>query len=1257
MTSKEDWVNHDVCIEGIAKDTESPVESIYYSQDEKQASSHYSGKRGKDIHRITPNSDGSFQIKTTSKQSGILTFYIWSYDSYGNKSAEMKTYQLRTDRTPPKLSLLKKTPKDRWTNKQVTMEFQATDSEGVGYSGIDTVYYVTNQEMSRPIMLEVNKDEQQSYVIQTPKDEDGTPVPFQGYYSIYARDKAGNLSEPLNVDINIDVDAPKPYNVQMVQKDGTEVRTTSYGTFANQSVIFKVSTLDRYMTERNVEAVESGTKEIVVLQDGKEIARTEVKANKGKKEVASECTFEIPPQLVGELSVVTYDWAGNISDPIKINDINSSYHSWVCIETTRPEIQIGLPDPDYQKEGALDWYATHQDMRMQVDDPLSGIRNIQAAINGKAVSVQANGQKLPQTEQEMIEETSFVINSAQAGESEDGSYTVQLTVYDNAGNVTTKTRTIYVDDRQPIITKFAFEAVGVQENKDKLMEEMEYGYFFNGPTKVTISAADQAPSSGMKEIEYYLVDYEKDPQGVESKKKRVPIDKEGNASFLIEKPFKGKICARAYDEVQNTTTHFAKPYGMVIDSNGKEDKHSKIAFTAPETAKKDETGIPLYEKDVPITVDVANYFKGIRSVEWEVQQDGQEKQKGKLEVSLQGQILEAQTPFKILETDKNLVTHLQGKIKVSGNTNRIRLHVILTDRSGNQSEKETCLSIDKSRPQVSIAFDHTNPSSYYKEGRVATIQVKDRNFSPDHVALKLENTLGSVPKLSGWRKQKDGETYTATLSFQEDGQYTLHAVATDLAQNISEQATAEVFTIDKTKPTIEVSINGQLRNTNYFRQSVQARIKITERNFDLNRVEVTGEAKNKKQSIAYPKLHTIEQGKEHYVLALDFQQEGEYTLQVKCTDKAGNMAQSSNEYHFIVDKSAPIISIDGVEEHKAYNGRVVPTITVRDTNYQEHGTNIQIMTGKGKVLTVHPQVKKVEEGYRFALDCFPKKKEFDQVYGLKVESRDLAGNETKKEVHFSINRFGSTYEFSEMLQKASGKYINGGFDVVLSEVNINAVDPSKSLVRMICNDTVRDLVENKDYIVVCSGGNGEWYTYQYRISKELMKEDGVYQFAFYTKDEAGNVNENVATGKKALVWFGIDRTAPRVVPINISEGGTYNETKRLVSFSVDDNIKLNDVKIYVNGTESTYKTEGNQYFIEVGSSNQAQSVRIVATDEAGNQNELTISNLYITTDLMVRMLHNRTVVVGCSIGGTIVLSLITVFLMLRYRGRKRKQNR
>lgn len=52
----------------------------------------------------------------------------------------------------------------------------------------------------------------------------------------------------------------------------------------------------------------------------------------------------------------------------------------------------------------------------------------------------------------------------------------------------------------------------------------------------------------------------------------------------------------------------------------------------------------------------------------------------------------------------------------------------------------------------------------------------------------------------------------------------------------------------------------------------------------------------------------------------------------------------------------------------------------------------------------------------------------------------------------------------------------------------------------------------------------------------FLADDGRYSIAIYSKDAAGSVNENIDETKAAEISFGIDKTNPVIVPIDLESG-------------------------------------------------------------------------------------------------------------------------
>ena len=68
---------------------------------------------------------------------------------------------------------------------------------------------------------------------------------------------------------------------------------------------------------------------------------------------------------------------------------------------------------------------------------------------------------------------------------------------------------------------------------------------------------------------------------------------------------------------------------------------------------------------------------------------------------------------------------------------------------------------------------------------------------------QLDGAAASVPGVSGW--SGSGDTHVATVSYSADADYTFTISATDLASNVSDPYATESFTVDQTKPTVEIT--------------------------------------------------------------------------------------------------------------------------------------------------------------------------------------------------------------------------------------------------------------------------------------------------------------------------------------------------------------------------------------------------------------------------------------------------------------------
>ena len=341
-------------------------------------------------------------------------------------------------------------------------------------------------------------------------------------------------------------------------------------------------------------------------------------------------------------------------------------------------------------------------------------------------------------------------------------------------------------------------------------------------------------------------------------------------------------------------------------------------------------------------------------------------------------------------------------------------------------------------------------------------------------------------------------TVTATLNGKEykggeisaEGQYELIVTAVDLAGNSSQ--TKISFAVDKTAPVITVTgvENGKIYNSN-----------VTPA-FSANEGTVT----------------TTLNGKEYK--GGEITAEGQYELIVTAEDLAGNSSQT--KINFTVDKTAPIITVTGVENGKIYNSNVTPVFSANE------GTVTASLNGKeykGGEISAEGQCE------------------------LIVTALDLAGNSSQTKISFTVDKTAPVITVTGV---ENGKIYNSN------------VTPAFS-----ANEgTVTATLNGKEY----KGGE--------------ITAEGQYELIVTAEDLAGNSSQT-------KISFTVDKTAPVITVTGVENGKIYNSNVTPV-FSANEGT----VTASLNGKE--YKGG------EISAEGQCELI-VTALDLAGNSSQTKIS--------------------------------------------------
>ena len=629
--------------------------------------------------------------------------------------------------------------------------------------------------------------------------------------------------------------------------------------------------------------------------------------------------------------------------------------------------------------------------------------------------------------------------------------------------------------------------------------------------------------------------------------------------------------------------------------------------------------------------------------------------------------------------DDNLASAWNGSVTINAkefSCNDLVVKIVATDNAGNTRITETkpgAIKIDVTAPEVKVVVGNSEVEgeNFFKADRTATITIKELNFAKEDVKLTITNTDGEVPGISEWKPSGSGneKTWTAEVQFTKDGDYEMNISFSDKAGNKSkdpvyEGVAPQKFTIDKTIPEIEVTYNNNdALNENYYKESRTATISVKEHNFDPEQVTVTMTGTDDGAGVSLPGVSSWSSSGDTHTATISYDNDALYTFDIAMKDKAGNESEDFTEQTFYVDKTVPELTIEGIEKF-ANNGTIEPVITFSDTNIDTSKTEI-ILEGvnRGRV-EIDGSYSDIHNGRIFRFKNFKEEKEVDDIYTLTINLTDKAGNTMTDSVKFSVNRFGSTYDLTEIAD-INGKYVKEARDLVITEVNVNELSNIK--LTLFKNNQTIILEKDVDYKIVMQGDEEQGYTYTYTIFKEICDEDGVYRLVLHSEDASGNIAENTLDVKDKEISFGIDSTVPNINITNLESKTTYVLENLTVIMLASDNLLLDSITVYLDDFNTAYMTWNAEEIAEVlagtgefifdvpGGSSNAHNVKVVCVDAAGNEQVVEINDFYVTTDAWVRYVNNKPLFYGSIGGGVGLVAMAVLFVTRKVNNKVKKQ--
>lgn len=827
----------------------------------------------------------------------------------------------------------------------------------------------------------------------------------------------------------------------------------------------------------------------------------------------------------------------------------------------------------------------------------------------------------------------------------DANYTLGLVYRDLAGNEAVyDTRYFTVDKTAPTGSMTIEDNSGTAKTWIQWIQQVFFDIFTQSQKGVSMTSADE--TAGVASTQYYKYHPDLESRHTFDGLSTQNLDSISSWSDGYSTSVNADEQVIVYEKITDragNVTYINNQEGVIADNTSPTAPEIKI--TAAEPAQG------IYNASVPFTIDVTDpenggTYAGLKEVSYEITNNGKVTQSGNYNSDLSDPTARVHNIHRSETVNAEL-----------NNSNHVTIKVKAVDYAGNQSEATKDLKIDITHPEVTITFDLNNPlnGKYYKTTRTATISVKERNFDTNAVDLKITNTDGTMPSVSGWSissqaGESDDAINTCRVEFSADGDYNMTMQCKDQAGNESNTVKVDEFTIDKTIPVISVSYdNNSAATPGYYNANRTATITIKEHNFNAAEVNSQITAALQGSGISAPGVGGWSNSGDTHTASVTFSDDGDYTFDIDYTDLAGNAAADYTQDSFTVDKTKPEVEFFDIEDKSANNGVVAPGVKYSDVNYLESGVEIKIEGAEHESKELTGSRSSIANGESIKMNDFEYTQDNDDVYTMTAVISDKAGNKTEKKIMFSVNRFGSNYSFSDTTKEFLDEvYSNSAKDLVITETNVDSL-VFNGISYSLDNKTT-ELKQGTDYTVKETGGEGSWKQYTYTIKKENFEKEGRYSVTIDSEDKATNTMNNKV--KERNINFVIDKTPPTVVITGIEES-SYRADSRDMSVNVSDNTAVKRLDIMVDGKSvATYSQEdvkeaGGKIVYTLNSSNSKQKVKAVAVDMADNEATSDNHNILITTNLFIQYINNKPLFIGSIIALVLIAGGAIYFFVFR----------
>lgn len=515
----------------------------------------------------------------------------------------------------------------------------------------------------------------------------------------------------------------------------------------------------------------------------------------------------------------------------------------------------------------------------------------------------------------------------------------------------------------------------------------------------------------------------------------------------------------------------------------------------------------------------------------------------------------------------------------------------IVDKSGNITYLNAArgIIVDKEAPTVKLTDMTSTRNGIHYGDAVVGVAVTDPN--PNGVYSGIEKVEYTIQSTTNKIASESG-TVTMTYNEAEDersqagtGQIRVNAqkfnsndvtVTVTAYDNTGNSYKEEIkLKIDVTAPVVEnISWNtSAASNGKYYNVTRIATITVRERNFDPNqvRLNITNTDGTMPQISGWSVDTSGTSDNNISTCTVTFTSDGDYNMNMSCTDKAGNASNTVTAEEFTIDKTVPVINVtfdnNNAANGKYYNASRTATITVNEHNF--NGSEVQTAITSNSVT---PGVN----GWSGNGDVHSATVPFttDGNYSFTVNYTDLAGNaaEVYNVNEFVIDLTKPEIEIFDIVDKSANngevapgvRYSDTNYDVNGVSITYSGAKHSAKAV-----DGARSSIPNGESIKMADFAH-------------TAETDDVYTMTAKVTDLAGNYDEKEVT-------FSVNRFGSNFIFSDATEAfltNYYNneeETLVVEEINVDtlthrgiNNGHDGEVKELKEGTDYTVKESGSE---------------------------------------------------------------------------------